>query len=75
VASSCGISDEASRLQSVWSRIHRNNQQEKHVLKDINENERHAVDGGGMAVCIWPLPGMVTVVGDGQLCIGLRVPV
>jgi hypothetical protein len=75
VTSSCEVSDEASRLQCAGPRIHRNNQQENDMLKDINENERETVDGGGLAVCVWfsPVPIITTVV-DGELCIGLRVP-
>jgi hypothetical protein len=45
-------------------------------MKDINENELSTVDGGLVGMCFWFSPVPVwTVVGDDDLCIGVRIPV
>ena len=46
------------------------------TMKDVNENERAAVEGGNLQFCTWfsgpPFPVITTVVQDGDWCIGIR---
>ena len=47
-------------------------------MNDVNADDLPAVEGGNLPIslCFWfsPFPVAPSVVADGELCIGLRVP-